>query len=223
MVMDTAPGEEFPDEGPRIQLDASEEAAPSTHEEALGVNGASAVNFSGEVAANGGSAAAVLEGSHFPPTGFQTQAGYIAPASSSYQPDALGQPLGYNQSGAFSGQQQSHPPQTSYDAYGQAYGASQYGAQPSGGIDVWRPDAPPGGGTAAQPIDLLTAKLMEEEAKKMRRGGARGGAGGPQVVEVSSDRVAEDLGSIAVFCRCSIAWAPFSHAFLWERLLSYGF
>ncbi|GAQ91514.1 hypothetical protein KFL_007980060 [Klebsormidium nitens] len=172
MAMDTSIGSESLDEGPRIQLDPIEKSTLT----GAAVNGSAPVREDG-VSGNGGLAKAGTEELGYPASEGHTQAGYGAAAESSYASNGAGLPPTFEQPGVSFGYQQPYQAGTSYDPYGQSYVAPQYG-----GANTWQPDGPPGGGVAAPPVDLLTAKLMEEEARAMRRGGGR--ASGAQVVEV---------------------------------------
>lgn len=170
--MDTAVGSESLDESPRIQLDSVAKSTPSGNGGGAAVNGSAAVREDG---VKGGSAGAGLEGLQYPVAEVHNQAGYVAPPQPGYAQDGAGPLPTYEQPGVSYGYQQPYQIGTSYS---QNYVMPQYG-----GVDTWQPDGPPGGSAAAPPVDLLTAKLMEEEARAMRRGGGR--TSGPQVVEVS--------------------------------------
>ena len=176
MAMDTAVGSESLDEGPRIQLDPIGKSTEGGEGSRDATNGSEPVREDG-VSRNGGSATAGAGGLQYPVAETHNQAEYVAAPESSYAPDGAGLPPTYEQPGVSFAYQQPYQPGTSYDPYSQTYVAPQYA-----GESTWQPDGPPSGAAAAPPVDLLTAKLMEEEARAMRRGGGR--ASGPQVLEV---------------------------------------
>lgn len=171
MAMDTAAALDFEEERPRIELDTNEGATPSGRgAPPPGVSLAAVERDS-----NGGLADELPVGSVHPPAvetsvGYQSQVDYSHPSNAYLHSGQVGngQPAAYN------------PSAQPYPVQSQMYTAPEYQAQFSAQANVWQPDGATNAAQAGQPMDLLTAKLMEEEGRRMRRGGAQG----PQLVEV---------------------------------------
>jgi hypothetical protein len=171
MAMDTAAALDFEEERPRIELDTNEGATPSGR----GAPPAGVSSATVERDSNGGLAEALPVGSVYPPpvetsVGYQSQVDYSHPSNAYLHSGQVGngQPAAYN------------PSAQPYPVQSQMYTAPEYQAQFLAQGNVWQPDGAMNEAQAGQPMDLLTAKLMEEEGRRMRRGGAQG----PQLVEV---------------------------------------
>jgi hypothetical protein len=167
MAMNTAAALDFEEERPRIELGTNEGATPSGR----GAPPAGVSPAAVERDSNGGVADELSVGSVYPQpvetsVGYQSQVDYSHP-SNAYQV-GNGQPAAYDLS------TQPYPVQS------RTYTAPEYQAQLSAHGIVWQPNEVTNAAQAGQPMDLLTAKLMAEEGRRMRRGGAQG----PQLVEV---------------------------------------